>query len=783
MLPSTFIKVITVKNLFPVILACFCFLFIMQNKAYAAHIVGGDVTYDCLGLDTLANGNVNIRLRIEFNMYRDNGGQGLGQGPGAGFDMPANFGVYRLSGNNVQHITTQTETIDINEEVEFDDSNPCISYPPQVGVDRALYSFDITLPLLTGPDDRYLISYQRCCRNQTIDNLVAPGETGAVFSIEITSLAMSICNDSPSFNNFPPVIICSGEDINFDHSANDAEGHQIFYEFCAPLTSGGTDGATTPGDPNSCTGVTPDPAGCPPPYDEVIFQLPNYSATNPMAGDPQITIDAITGLISGVPQLNGQFVVGVCAREIFNGQIMTVIRRDFQFNVATCTPNVVADIEPEPPATVGEINGTPTIITCGENIIPFEHVGSTDNVLSYYWEFDINGNLQTADTQSTTFEFPGPGSYSVLLVTNEGLTCEARDSFPVVIYPEVYADFSFDYDTCTAGPVMFIDSSFTDALNIVDLEWDFAGDQIQPGQDPESPDHVFGAPGNLPVKLIATDNNNCKDSITQIVPYFPVPNLIIIEPNTFVGCAPADIFFNNLSTPIDSTYDITWDFGDGEFGDEISPSHLYTDVGLYSVSVTIVSPLGCLVESFFSDLITIEPKPTADFTFSPEMPNVFNKEVEFFDRSLGADAWQWDFSGEGFSNDPNPTYEFKDTGIYNVQLVVKHPEGCTDTLVRIIDIEPIVSYHMPNAFTPNGDATNDIFKGNGRFDGIEDFSFTIWNRWGEMVFESRDPFVGWNGTKNNSGQNSPAGVYVYEVNYSNPRGEEFNLRGHVTLLR
>lgn len=768
------------KNLSSVFIATIICLFIYNNKLNAAHIVGGDVRYDCLGLDTLGNGDINIRLLIEFDMYRDNGGSGLGGGPGAGFDVPANFGVYRLSGGNVTHLTTVSQNFSINEEVEFDDSNPCISFPPAVGVDRALYSFELTLPLLTGADDTYMVAYQRCCRNATIDNLVGPGETGAVFSIEITSLAMSICNTSPVFNNFPPVVICSGEDVNFDHSASDVEGHQVFYEFCSPLSSGGTDGATTPGDPDGCTGVTPAPNMCLPPYDEVIFQLPTYSATNPLAGNPQIVIDPITGLISGIPTINGQFVVGVCAREIFNGQIMTVVRRDFQFNVATCTPNVVADIEPELPATVGDINGIPTIITCGQNLIPFEHVGSTDNVLSYYWEFDVNGTLQTANTQSTTFEFPGPGSYNVLLVTNQGLTCEARDSFPVLIYPELYADFNFEYDTCRASSVMFMDSSFTDAVNITNLEWDFNGEGTS---NSINPSHLFNAPGNLPVTLIATDNNGCQDTITQIVPWFPAPPIIVVNPSSFIGCAPADIFFDNLSTPIDTTYDITWDFGDGEFGEEISPTHQYNEVGSYTVSLEIVSPLGCSIDTIYPNLIQIEPKPIADFTFTPEMPNVFNMVVDFFDNSTGAIGWQWAFGDGTPGNIENPTHEYRDTGMYDIQLIVRHPSGCTDTIVKTIDIEPIVTYHMPNAFTPNGDGTNDIFKGNGYFEGMQDFNFTIWNRWGELIFESTDPFVGWNGTKNNSGENAPGGVYVYEVSYVDPRGQEKSLRGHATLLR
>jgi gliding motility-associated-like protein len=610
--------------------------------------------------------------------------------------------------------------------------------------------------------------------------------------IEITSLAMEICNDSPIFNNFPPVVICSGLELEFDHSATDAEGHQVFYEFCAPLTAGGTDGATTPGDANGCTGVTPNPAQCSPPFDEVTFRLPDFSATNPLAGDPQVSINSVTGLITGVPQINGQYVVGVCAREIFNGEIMTIVRRDFQFNVTTCEVAVTAQIEPQGEATIVEIeeiiDGIPTpvrtITSCGDEAIDFEHVGPAEDILSYLWVADFgNGNTDTANTRVTQFTFPGPGDYDVLLVTNEGLTCEARDSFPVTIFPALFPDFSFEFDTCVAGEISYTDLSTTAELGqtIERYNWDFDGEATSTDPNPEE---EFENPGSRPVTLTIEDNNGCVEEITSIVDYFPAPPILIIRPNIFLGCAPADIFFDNLSFPIDETYDLTWDFGDGsDVATDISPTHTYTETGVFDVSLSVVSPIGCTADTVYRNQITILEKPTADFTFSPEEPNVFNTEVNFFDRSFLAESWQWDFGGLSSSIIQDPTFNFQDTGMFEVQLIVAHLSGCRDTSIQIIDIEPIVTWHMPNAFTPNGDATNDILIGNGFISGLTDFRYTIWNRWGEQVFETTDPFVGWNGTKNNVGANSPLGVYVYDINYTDPRGNPQNLRGHATLIR
>ncbi len=142
----------------------------------------------------------------------------------------------------------------------------------------------------------------------------------------------------------------------------------------------------------------------------------------------------------------------------------------------------------------------------------------------------------------------------------------------------------------------------------------------------------------------------------------------------------------------------------------------------------------------------------------------------------------WNFGGVVIL-ERNPTITFQDTGFVDVIQVVSHPNGCTDTSVVRLDIEPLVTLHMPNAFTPNNDGLNDTFKGKGFFAGFQDFTMNIWNRWGEQIYETNEPNDGWNGKKNNIGNNSPVGVYIYSINYIGPRGEVKELKGHVTLIR
>ena len=184
----------------------------------------------------------------------------------------------------------------------------------------------------------------------------------------------------------------------------------------------------------------------------------------------------------------------------------------------------------------------------------------------------------------------------------------------------------------------------------------------------------------------------------------------------------------------------------------------------------------------WEDWITVLPSPTAGFSFAPDQPSNIDPTVTFTDESIDAIKWIWDFGGFGGSAEINPVFTFPDTGMHLVQQVVFHESGCTDTAFVVIDVIPEVRYFLPNAFTPNGDGRNDLFLGNGVMEGATNFNFSIWNRYGEKLFETTDFREGWNGRKNNTGEMSTQGVYVVLVSFNGPRGEPFQLKGYATLI-
>ena len=115
--------------------------------------------------------------------------------------------------------------------------------------------------------------------------------------------------------------------------------------------------------------------------------------------------------------------------------------------------------------------------------------------------------------------------------------------------------------------------------------------------------------------------------------------------------------------------------------------------------------------------------------------------------------------------------------------VVFHSNGCTDTMVQIIDVEPVVQFFLPNAFTPNYDGKNETYKPEGLSSGVSSYTLGIWTRWGEKVFETSDPEEGWNGKKENNGQDLPVGVYLCVLQYTDARSRSYELQEFVTLVR
>jgi len=728
-------------------------VFFSATHGSARHIIGGDFSYECLGNNT---------YRITLNIYRDC--YALMAAP---LDDPAFITTFRGGGIPAQYGDFRRVFLTQRGVTPAETGSPCVLPPPDVCVEYGQYVFDVILPYFA---DGYHIVYQRCCRNNTISNILNPGDVGATYTTFISGEAQQSCNNSPTFNDFPPVVVCADDALNFDHSATDTEGDSLVYELCAP-TIGGDRYNNTPevaSTPNSEY-----------PHYPVVTYRSSYSKDMPLGGDPPLNIDAETGLITGTPIVLGQFVVGVCVSEYRDGRLLSTTRRDFQFNVTDCERSIIADIEED------ELVGQRSYIinSCGDNTVTFTNESRLVNFIDgYYWEFDIGNGIESSTETNPTVTFDGVGSYEGFLIVNPGnsdMDCTDTATIFVNIYPEILSEFIFSETNCDNSPVQFTDQSYTGSGTFTDWQWNF-GDGTAISNE-QNPSHLFAQAGSFEVKLTVTDINNCRDTYVQTVDWFPTSQ-IDVSIGDELNCIPSTLEFMNNSFPING-YDIEWDLGDGTSSNEANPVHTYTESGVYTVGITITSPTGCVASETFPDFLEVLESPIAAFSYMPEVITNFSPDVDFTDESIDAVDWFWDFDTGDNSILQNPYYSYLDTGKYEVQLLVTHESGCQDSISQVLDVMPRYTYYLPNAFTPNYDDVNDGFRGAGLFYGLEAFEMTVWNRWGEMIFQTKDPDTAWNGRKNNNGQMLPLGVYVYHVKLTGNRGMKEELTGYVTLVR
>jgi len=291
----------------------FIALLLLCTHAKASHIVGGEFFYTYNG-DTLISGTQYNIYTVSLNIYEDCKN---GQPEAIAQDNPAILAAYRN--------TPPYAVVMVDSNVFYASSvivPPVINASPcgttSIPVCLLKKTFIKRLYLVPGPDG-YVVSYQRCCRHAGIVNIDSPGDHGVTYSCRIPPAP--IVNSSAAFTHNPHQIICVNMPLYYDNSATDADGDSLSYGFCA-ANVGAND-----------ADIKPRPL--PPPYD-IVSYLPGFSAAQPFSASAQVSIDPITGIMTGQPDQKGRFLVGVCCYEWRGGVIIDSVVREFEFIVTDC---------------------------------------------------------------------------------------------------------------------------------------------------------------------------------------------------------------------------------------------------------------------------------------------------------------------------------------------------------------------------------------------------------------------------------------------------------------
>ncbi|MEM9990126.1 MAG: PKD domain-containing protein [Bacteroidota bacterium] len=726
----------------------------------AAHIVGGEVTYECLGEGTQANHH---RYQVRMNIYYDcNSQDPIDNAPGSTFQATLTvyqspnilIGIYEVDSFSAQAVQAT--------------GDPCL-VPANSCTRQGTYVFPELE--LEQTNVSYYFVYQRCCRSTSVQNLVEPNKTGGTYFTELTAEAQNNCNSNPRFRQLPPIEVCVGEALDFDFSATDSDGHRLEYSLCTPISGGGHEDKIHL--VNTSEGLAPIPAA-PPDYLPVGFVM-GFNAQQPLGGTAQLRIDSATGRITGQPRVLGQFALAVCVQEYDSqNRLVGSVLHDFQMNIVLCTPLLVAAIDAEPVPELGD--NYYSLRSCNGLALKNQST-EREYIEEVSWQFSTPDTTLVSTTWDADIRFPDVGIYEGKLVVGARELCSDTAFIQVEVAPAVEANFQLKYDTCSVSPVVFENLSTEEGANVV-RRWEFGDGQESSATNPV---HQYDSPDTYSVRLFLENESNCLDSFSQQLEYYPRVQNIDIIPDQVRVCLPDTIRFNNFSEPLSEAYEVRWDFGDGSQIIAIAPAHEYTEQGTYSFSVELLSLTGCRTTKTYGKAIEVLPSLVADFDYVAEELSSSHLEVSFKEQARGATAFFWNFDDGIISTLPNPIHTFSDTGRFQVQLTVENMEGCTDSLARWIDVVPSSEYFLPNAFTPNSDGTNDEFIGKGQLDHLTDFSIYIYDRYGALVFFSDNPREAWDGQRQNRA--APEGIYVYTVQYRTARQEWRRLSGTLTLLR
>lgn len=703
---------------------------------FGTHLVGGEMTYTCLGYNEATD---EYTYAIDLIIYRD---CGPNNELGTDFDDLASIGIFQ---NGVLYDEIFVPYPGFNTNINTEINNPCLDNPSDACVEKAVYSAEVVLNFNNGPID---ITYQRCCRNGSISNIVEGQWTGTTLTVHIPVPVNGQCNSSPKFNLLPPAFLCVNSDISLDFSASDLDGNQLIYSLCTPFL-GASQAEPAPSPPN------------PPPYFPITWE-PGYNATSPFFGDPPIEIDPLTGILTGRPTQIGIFTIGICVSEYHNGNLLSTVTRDYQIFIYDCPSNTVSWFEEQEPAQY-----------CEGLEITFTNL--SQNASEYFWDFGVlTSESDTSNEAEPTFLFPAAGYYNVMLVANPGELCADTSYQLYRVQPPVVIDFEIDGPNCINGtsfsfiPVGTIDNGI--------FGWEF-GQGVQSSEI--FPTNIeYSEPGSYAVGLTYNINGCIGTVVHEIVIVPEVEAIIEPQPAFCVGLqlelgngsqdatsyqwiitkGDIEILSNDFAPTIivpeagdynvilmteqegscpDTAFaiysayplmypefeldEVVFCFDDHsidleaggefqniatflwEFGDDANPVEStvqnpqgiqYSVPGVYPVTLTI-SENNCVKE--YTDIIEIHPNPVALFNIS-DTSGCIPLNIQFINFS---DAWtpleySWEFGNGDLSADASPLNNYTESGNFIVTLTVNTTEGCLDQNTYQFPV-PIVVFPLPVA--------------------------------------------------------------------------------------
>ncbi|MFH2141770.1 MAG: PKD domain-containing protein [Bacteroidota bacterium] len=291
--------------------------------------------------------------------------------------------------------------------------------------------------------------------------------------------------------------------------------------------------------------------------------------------------------------------------------------------------------------------------------------------------------------------------------------------------------------------------------------------------------------GNITYEILASDNcGSPTDQASVDIIVNPLPPVSFM-PDTTQGCKPLTVNFVEISPVSGQTYN--WNFGDDNSYNTSNlkdPQHIYEYDGNFTVSLTVTSVKGCKNTKVNADLITVYPIPNAKFIADPEVASIIKPIIFFENLTTGAENFHWMFGDGDSSLNFSPFHQYAASeGTYIVELRVESEFGCKDTIFNSVIIRDEYTFYAPTAFSPDNDLVNDEFFITGH--GIDEnkYQLLIYDRWCEVIFDTKDVNGKWNGKAKNGNKKCETGTYIWTAIFKDKQGIEHQESGAVTIIR
>lgn len=431
----------------------------------------------------------------------------------------------------------------------------------------------------------------------------------------------------------------------------------------------------------------------------------------------------------------------------------------------TVTQNVSIIVLPNP-----NVSGSTDV--CQFSTLPY-FVNATPGS-TYLWSVSGGALIGNSSSSSISVYWNAPASASVTLVETNSFGCSKTFVLPVTVKERPVPVINGNHTGCVNNTTSNYSSPF---INNTSYNWSVTGGTIVSVNGANSVNVLWSASGVNTVTLQLVNNLTGCDSTTNLTVEVATLTPPIVTASKSSGCPPLTVSFNGNSPGPGQSYE--WTFGDELYSSSSNPTHTFEKSGAFQVILISRNEAGCVDTAFGN--VTVHNKPQSSFSHNYESSNyiVGESNLKLSNSSTGASHYLWIFGTTDTSNVFEPSYTYRETGDYILELHAINDYGCEDISFSLLRVRVKEHIFVPNAFSPNGDNINDYFSIES--ENMASIKIMIFNRWGDIFFTSDDPNFQWNG--NYKGDPVELGIYGYMIKAKGENGSDYEVNGTLTLIR